>query len=62
LLSLVTYIIPFTGEKINIEASKNPVKSMGCGVLQTPKIISIKGELYDKDYTIMYTAIVYDWL
>jgi hypothetical protein len=37
LLSLVTYSIPFTGEKINIEVSKNPVKSMGTGVSQTPK-------------------------
>ncbi len=32
---LVTYTIPFTGEKINLEARK-PSKINGCGVLQTP--------------------------
>jgi hypothetical protein len=44
LLSLVAYIIPFTGEKINIEVSKNPIKSMGSGVSQTPIGIGFKGE------------------
>lgn len=48
MLSLVTYIIPFTGEKINIETSKNPVESMGTGVSQTPIMI-----IYLRRITIM---------